>query len=49
MYFDPGTGSMLIQILIATLAGVGAFLATFKINVVSFFKKVFKKNDKKGK
>ena len=49
MYFDPGTGSMLVQILIATVAGVGAFFVTFKASIVSFFKGIFKKNDKKNK
>lgn len=47
MYFDPGTGSMLVQIIIATVAGVGAFFVTFKTNIVSFFKGRFKKNGNK--
>lgn len=49
MYFDPGTGSMIVQILIATIAGVGAFFVTFKANIVSFFKGIFNKNEKKSK
>lgn len=49
MYFDPGTGSMIIQAIIAGIAGVGAILFTFKTNVVTFFKGLFKKNDKKSK
>ena len=32
MYFDPGTGSMLVQALIALIAGIGAFFVTFKTN-----------------
>ncbi|MCI6266841.1 MAG: hypothetical protein MR598_08370 [Erysipelotrichaceae bacterium] len=47
MYFDPGTGSMLVQVLIATIAGVGAFFVTFKTNIISFFKGFSKKNEKK--
>ncbi len=49
MYFDPGTGSMVVQMLIAAIAGVGAFFVTFKTNFMSFVKGIFKKNEKKGK
>ena len=48
MYFDPGTGSMLIQMVIALFAGVGAFFVTFKTNFLSLIKGIFeKKNEKK--
>ena len=46
MYFDPGTGSMIVQILVASIAGVGAFFLTFKTNCISFIKGIFKKNGK---
>ncbi len=46
MYFDPGTGSMLIQVVIATIAGVGAFFFTCKKSIISFFKGLTKKHDK---
>lgn len=49
MYFDPGTGSMLVQVIIATMAGVGAFFVTFKTNFLTFVKGIFKKNDKNKK
>ena len=49
MYFDPGTGSMLIQVIIATMAGVGAFFVTFKTNFLTFIKGIFKKDEKKTK
>lgn len=49
MYFDPGTGSMIIQMLIATIAGVGAFFVAFKTNFLNFFKGIFKNNGKKAK
>ena len=49
MYFDPGTGSMFIQIIIATMAGVGAFFVTFKTNFITFVKGMFNKNGKKSK
>ena len=48
MYFDPGTGSMLIQMIIALFAGIGAFFVAFKTNFLTFIKGIFsKKNDKK--
>lgn len=46
MYFDPGTGSMIIQVVIAAIAGVGAFFVTFKTNFFAFLKGLFKKNGK---
>ena len=49
MYFDPGTGSMLIQVIIAAIAGVGAFFVTFKTNFLTFIKGMFKKHEKKVK
>ncbi len=42
MYLDPGFGSMLIQILIAALAGFGAAFAIFRTKIRAFFSK--KKN-----
>ena len=30
MYFDPGTGSLIIQVLVAAIASIGAFFAIFK-------------------
>lgn len=49
MYFDPGTGSMVVQIVIASIAGVGAFFVAFKTNFMSFMKGLSKKNEKKRK
>lgn len=46
MYFDPGTGSMIIQIVVASIAGVGAFFVTCKTNVLNFVKGIFSKNGK---
>jgi len=37
MYLDPGSGSFLLQILVATVAGAGIFLATYWRKVKSFF------------
>jgi len=47
MYFDPGTGSMIIQVIIAGIAGIGAFFFTCKTSIIAFFKGLSKKNDKK--
>ncbi len=49
MYFDPGTGSMLVQIIIAAIAGISAFFVTFKTNFLNVIKGIFKKNDKEKK
>ena len=39
MYFDPGTGSMIFQIVIAAIASVGALFVTFKDSILSFFRR----------
>lgn len=49
MYFDPGTGSMLIQIIVAAIASIGALFLTFKTNIINFFKGVRGKDEKNTK
>ena len=39
MYFDPGTGSLIIQLLLAAIASIGAFFAIFKSKIKRLFKK----------
>lgn len=39
MYFDPGTGSLLIQAIIATLAVAGGYFAATKTKLKHFFSK----------
>ncbi len=39
MYMDPGFGSMIIQLIVATIAASGAMLAIFRKKVFGFFKK----------
>jgi hypothetical protein len=39
MYLDPGFGSMLIQLLIATLAGLVAAFGIFRKRIVAFFRR----------
>ena len=38
MYFDPGTGSLIVQLLVAGIASVGAFFAIFKDKLKSMVK-----------
>ena len=54
MYFDPGTGSLIIQLLLAAIASIGAFFAIFKGKIKRLFKietkdkkKEEKQNEKK--
>lgn len=39
MYFDPGSGSIIIQSLLAIIATVSMFLVTFRAKIKSFFVK----------
>ena len=45
MYFDPGSGSIIIQSLLAIIATVSMFFVAFRTKIKSFFMK--KKEDKK--
>lgn len=47
MYFDPGTGSLIIQLVLAGLASVGAFFVIFKNKVKNIFKKKDSDKDEK--
>ena len=44
-YIDPGSIAILLQLL---LAGIAGFLVTFRHYVVSVFKTLFKKNKEKS-
>jgi hypothetical protein len=46
MYLDPGSGSFLLQILIASIAGAGIFIVTYWRKVKSFFARLFGKEQK---
>ena len=49
-YIDPGTGSLIIQILLAALVGAGFATKIFWAKIKSFFSKVFgKKRDDSDK
>ena len=45
MYFDPGTGSLIVQLLLATIASIGAFFVLFKNKIISLFKGKGKKDE----
>ncbi len=49
MYFDPGSGSVIIQILLASLATIGTFFVMFKTKIKSFFHKKKDSGEKDGK
>lgn len=50
MYFDPGTGSLIIQMILGLIAGFGAFFIAFKTKFLNLFRrKKNKKNEKKNK
>jgi hypothetical protein len=39
MYLDPGFGSMLIQVLVASFAAIVAMFGIFRQKIIAFFKK----------
>ena len=43
-YIDPGTGSMVAQVLIAVVATCLCFIKSIWINLKNFFKKIFNIN-----
>ena len=49
MYFDPGTGSLIIQLLLAAIASIGAFFAIFKNRIKRIYKKEGKDQKKEEK
>lgn len=44
-YLDPGTGSSILQIILAFIAGIGAFFSMYWNKLKFFLKKIFKKNE----
>ena len=46
-YLDPGSGSLLVQALIAVLAGIGATTTMYWRKLKSFFKKITSAKAKK--
>ena len=48
-YLDPGTGSSLLQILLALLVGIGSYLGFYWKKMVIFLKDIGSKFGKKNK
>ncbi len=45
MYFDPGFGSMIIQVILAVLAAAGVVWLTMKKRIKTIFSRKKKSND----
>lgn len=45
-YLDPGTGSMLVQALLAAVAAVSVSIGMFRRRLQAFFSRFFGKKDK---
>ena len=43
-YLDPGTGSLVLQVLLAGIAGAACWIKIQWNNIKNFFNKVFKRN-----
>jgi len=46
-YLDPGSGSIILQVILFIFAGIGTFFAFFKSKTKELFNKIFKKKDNK--
>ena len=46
-YLDPGTGSIILQALVAAIAAVGVFFTQLKIKFLVLMRKIFKKKKNK--
>ena len=47
MYLDPGTGSLIIQLVVASIAIGGALIFSLRMKIKAFFKK-FSKEEADG-
>lgn len=43
LYIDPGSGSYLVQIVIAGVLGIIYFFKNIRVVLIDFFSKIFKK------
>lgn len=48
-YIDPGSGSIILQAIIAAFAGAGTAITIYWKKVKLFFSKIFKKKDNEEK
>lgn len=44
-YLDPGTGSMIMQVIVASIVGAGAAIGVFKQKIADFFKNIGHKGE----
>jgi hypothetical protein len=47
-YIDPGTGSMIVQAIIAAIAAVSVSIGVFRRQVASFFSRLFRRGKNVG-
>ncbi len=48
-YLDPGTGSMILNLIVGAAAGAITFASIFWQKIKNFFKRIFNKETKKNK
>ena len=48
-YLDPGTGSMILNLIVGAVAGAITFASVFWQKIKIFFKRIFNKETKKNK
>ena len=48
-YIDPGTGSIVLQAILAFIAGTAATISLYWVNFKTFIKKIFKVDKKDNK
>jgi hypothetical protein len=48
-YLDPGTGSSILQLILAAVAGIGSLMGFYWRKTVIFFKNIKKKFNKNNK
>ncbi len=47
LYIDPGSGSYLVQAIVAAVLGIAFFFKNIKLYIKHLFYRFFKKNDSK--
>lgn len=45
-YLDPGTGSMIMQVIAASIVGAGCTIGVYKKKITEFFKNIGHKSEK---
>lgn len=47
LYIDPGSGSYLVQVIVAAVLGVAFFFRNLRMMISAFFARIFGRRDKK--